>query len=290
MKRALLLTLAALAFLPALSTAHDGGGDVTRGHGQIADLTLGTPLPMPVTPPENVSYVTGDNGFTGGHVVTQGDRLYLGSYGRGLHIYDISDPAAPRRIGAYTTGLRADTPPDAIDVGDRRFAVLNGTRRTHSSLPAQARTDRTEWLDVTDPAAPKVLHTFGPDQVDGESHNGDIVDSRRLYVPSGGVGGQGLRIYDISPTVTTPASECRDGDPANPVVINRWLHAQGSGHHPIRYHHEAQFLSSDPRVMLVTDEDLHNGCGGAGGVIAVRLSADLKSSRELSEWFIPFGT
>ena len=43
-----------LAFLPALSTAHDGGVDVTRGHGQIADLTLGTPLPMPVTPPENV--------------------------------------------------------------------------------------------------------------------------------------------------------------------------------------------------------------------------------------------
>ena len=70
-----MLTLAVLAFLPALSTAHDGGVDVMRGHGQIADLTLGTPLPMPVTPPENVSYVTGDNGFTGGHVVTQGDRL-----------------------------------------------------------------------------------------------------------------------------------------------------------------------------------------------------------------------
>jgi hypothetical protein len=372
MKRVLLLTLAAVAFLPAMSTAHDGGGmDVIDGHAQIADLTIGTPLPIPVTPPENVSYVTGDNGFTGGHVVTQGDRLYLGSYGRGLHIYDISDPAAPRRIGAYTPGLRADAPPDAIDVGDRRFAVLNGTRRTHSSLPSEARTDRTEWLDVTDPAAPKVLHTFGPDQVDGESHNGDIVDSRRLYVPSGGVGGQGLRIYDISPTVTTPASECRDGDPANPckpqilfrgnpgelwaqsphrgtkpvgapfththdveiypgyrvrgmgrrdimllaeggnylgsgdtgsmfviditdpanpVVLQRWLHEKGPGHHPIRYHHEVQFLDGNPRVALVTDEDMHNGCGSAGGVVALRLSADLKSAQELSEWFIPAGT
>jgi hypothetical protein len=78
--------------------------------------------------------------------------------------------------------------------------------------------------------------------------------------------------------------------PRQPRVLQRWLHAQGSGHHPIRYHHEVQFLQSDPRVALVTDEDLHNGCGGAGGVIAVRLSDDLKSSRELSEWFIPFGT
>jgi hypothetical protein len=216
-----------------------------------------------------------------------------------------------------------------------------------------------------------VLHTFGPDQVDGESHNGDIVDSRRLYVPSGGVGGQGLRIYDIAPTVSTPASRCRDGDPTNPcrprilfrgdpgqlwaasphrgakpigapfththdvqiypgypvkgmgrrdvmllaeggnytgsgdtgsmfviditnprvpVVLQRWLHQQGPGHHPIRYHHEAQFLKSSPRVVLVTDEDLHNGCGGAGGVVAVRLSPDLKSAQELSEWFIPAGT
>src|ERR671915_2650929 len=203
MKRVLLLTLGVLAVLPAMSTAHDGGGiDVMDGHAQIADLTIGTPLPMPVTPPENVSYVTGDNGFTGGHVVTQGDRLSLGSYGRGPHIYDTRDPAAPQRIGAYPPGLRVDTPPDAIDVGDRRFAVLNGTRRTHSSLPAQARTDRTEWLDGTDPTAPKVLHTFGPDQVDGEAHNGDIVDSRRLYVPSGGGGGPGPRVYDISPTGT----------------------------------------------------------------------------------------
>jgi hypothetical protein len=42
--------------------------------------------------------------------------------------------------------------------------------------------------------------------------------------------------------------------------------------------------------MLVTDEDLHNGCGSAGGITAVRLSPSLTSATELSEWFIPFGT
>src|SRR5918998_2047151 len=90
MKRVLLLTLGVLAVLPTMSTAHDGGGiGVMDGPAQIADLAIGTPLTMPVTPPENVSYVTGDNGFTGGEGGKQGDRLYLGSYGRGLHLYDI---------------------------------------------------------------------------------------------------------------------------------------------------------------------------------------------------------
>jgi CARDB len=73
-------------------------------------------------------------------------------------------------------------------------------------------------------------------------------------------------------------------------VLLRWLHEKGVDHHPIRYHHEVQFLASDPSVMLVTDEDMHNGCGGAGGITAVRLSPSLTSATELSEWFIPFGT
>jgi hypothetical protein len=320
-------------------------------------------LTSPLSLAENASYVGGDNGFTGGHVVVEGDRLYLGSFGRGLHIYDISDPATPIRIGQYVPGgVRADAPPDAAVFDGRHIAVLNGTRRTstHSAAPGDARTDRTEFLDVTDAANPRLLWTFGPDQVDGESHNGDIVDARRTYFPSGGVGDQGLRIYDLQPLLgEQPAaprnlfrgdpvklweaspyrgdkpvgaafththditiypdhpvegSGTRDvallaeggnytgngdtgsvfvidvTDPANPVVLNRWLHEKGTGHHPIRYHHEAQLLDGDPSVMLVTDEDMHNGCGSAGGVVAVRLTPDLRGASELSEWFVPLGT
>ena len=325
---------AALAFAPA-AFAHP-----LPEHGQLTFATM-DPLAAPLGIGENVSYVGGDNGFTGGHVVVEGDRLYLGSYGRGMHIYDVSDPATPRRIGQYVPGgVRADAPPDAAVFGKRHIAVLNGTRRTstHSSVPGDARTDRTEFLDVTDPANPRVLWTFGPDQVDGESHNGDIVDSRRTYFPSGGVGEQGLRIYDLQPLLgkrpAAPrnlfrgdpgklweASPHREGKPVGapfththditvypdhqvdglgardiallaeggnytgngdtgsvfvidvtnptaPVVLNRWLHEQGAGHHPIRYHHEAQLLDGDPSVMLVTDEGMHNGCGSAGGAVA----------------------
>jgi hypothetical protein len=320
-------------------------------------------LTTPLTIAEDVSYTAGDNGFTGGHVVVEGDRLYLGSFGRGLHIYDISEPGNPTRIGQYVPGgVRADAPPDAAVFDGRHIAVLNGTRRTstHSAAPGEARTDRTEFLDVTDAANPRLLWTFGPDQVDGESHNGDIVDSRRTYFPSGGVGDQGLRIYDLQPLLGEQPAAPRNlfrgdpvkmweaspyrgdkpvgaafththditiypdhpvegagtrdiallaeggnytgngdtgsvfvidvTDPTAPVVLNRWLHEKGTGHHPIRYHHEAQLLDGDPSVMLVTDEDMHNGCGSAGGVVAVRLTPDLRGASELSEWFVPLGT
>ena len=351
---ALALAAAALVALGGQAYAHDAG------HQQVEATVFNSPLSAPLALAENAEYVGGDNGFPGGHIVFQGNRLYLGSYGRGLYIYDISNPAEPRRIGEYVPGgLRADAPPDAAVFGKRHIAVLNGTRRTHSALPPDARTDRTEFLDVTNPAAPRLLWTFGPDQVDGESHNGDIVDSRRLYFPSGGVGAQGLRIYDLQPLIKSNAaprnifrgdpvalwekSPYRGGkpvgaafththdvtvytdqyvagrgtrdiallaeggnytgsgntgsvfvidvtDPRKPVVLLRWLHEQGADHHPIRYHHEAQLLDGDPSVMLVTDEDMHNGCGSAGGVTAVRLAPDLQSASELSEWFIPAGT
>jgi hypothetical protein len=350
---ALVLTVVGLVQSGTVA-AHEGE------HAFVPIAALGSLPPTALAPRENVDYVSGDNGFTGGHVAAQGNRLYLGSYGRGLRIYDISVAAAPRLIGEYAPGARADAPPDAAVFDGRHIAVLNGTRRTHSSLPPQGRTDRTEFLDVTNPANPRVLWTFGPDQVDGESHNGDIVDARRIYLPSGGVGAQGLRIYDLNPLLGSPpggpvnlfrgnptalweSSPHRQGkpvgaafththdievylnyqveglgrrdiallaeggnyagngntgslfviditNPRSPVVLQRWLHESGDGHHPIRYHHEAQFLASDPRVVLVTDEDLHNGCGSAGGITAVRLSADLRSATELSEWFIPFGT
>jgi hypothetical protein len=336
------------------------GGAHEGSHAIVPIVAFGELPPTALAPRENVEYVGGDNGFTGGHVAVESGRLYLGSYGNGMRVYDVSSPADPVLLGKWTPGLRADAPPDAAVIGGRHIAVLNGTRRTHGALPPDARTDRTEFLDMTDPASPKLLWTFGPDQVDGESHNGDIVDARRLWLPSGGVGAQGLRIYDLSPLVGTPAgapanvfrgnptalweaSPFRNGkpvgapfththdievyidypveglgrrdvallaeggnytgngdtgsvfvidvtDPRNPVVLLRWLHEQGADHHPIRYHHEAQLLASDPSVMLVTDEDLHSGCGAAGGITAVRLSPSLTSATELSEWFVPFGT
>lgn len=337
----------------------------TLGHDGLEHATHnspGNPIPAELITP-GLEHVA-NSPFTGGHVARQGNRLYVGAYGMGFRIFDISKPGAPVEIGEYLPGGRADTPPDAAVYNGRHIAVLNGTRRTSGSLPDQGRTDRTEFLDVTDPANPRVLWTFGPDQLDGESHNGDIVDKRMTYFASGGVGVNGLRIYNLKPLLRLapsapwnifrgdPAalweqSPYRDGrpvgpafshthdievyvdypvyrggkwvkrdiallaeggnytsttgdtgsifvidvtNPARPVVLNRWLHARGDGHHPIRYHHEIQFIDGLTRVALVTDEDMHNGCGNAGGAVALRFSRDLTSATELSEWFIPAGT
>jgi hypothetical protein len=385
----LFATLVAVAFAPSAASAQDSS------HATKAELSTLVPSSIAALPgiTENVTYMGGSNDFTGGHSVIEGDRLYVGAYGIGMRIFDLSqNPADPPEIGRITgDGARADVPPDAVDVAGRNFAVQNGTSRVGGTN--QTTTTRTEWYDTTDPANPVLLSTF-LGAADGESHNGDISDKRGIWIPSGGSNFNGLRIYDITPTVTTPASECtpvddtsddagrggnpnpcapdklygsvpatasdpvgqgnptllweqspyRDGrpvgapfththdveiytdypvkglgkrdilllaeggnytstsgdtgsifviditDPANPVALYRWLHERGPGHHPIRYHHEIQFVDGEPGVALVTDEDLHNGCGGAGGVVALQFAPDLQSATELSEWYIPLGT
>ena len=361
-ERPLIRRIAAAALLAGLLGASIATPVAAHDDGHANHNAAGNPLSTELVSP-GLEHLA-NSPFTGGHVARQGSRLYVGSYGFGMRIFDISNPGAPVQIGSYLPGGRADAPPDAAVFDGRHIAVLNGTRRTSSSLPGQARTDRTEFLDVTDAANPRVLWTFGPDQQDGESHNGDIVDKRKLYLPSGGVGVQGLRIYDLRPLLRiTPSapwnlyrgdpvalwerSPYRNGrpignafththdievyvnypvlrkgvwvkrdiallaeggnytdangntgsifvidvtNPGSPVVLNRWLHAAGPGHHPIRYHHEIQFIDGLTRVALVTDEDMHNGCGNSGGAVALKFSADLTTATELSEWFIPAGT
>lgn len=363
---------AALVLAPEPMTAgHDPLHEAEHDLAHAVHKAPGNPIVYPLA--DDVRHVGGDNASTGGHVAVEGDRLYVGAYGLGFRMFDISEPARPTLIGQYLPGKRADAVPDAAVFDGRHIAALNGTNRLSVSTSdgTNPNTNKTEFLDVTDPANPVLLWEFnGPTH--GEAHNGDIVDARRLWIPSGGSGTNGLRIYDLSPLLESPAAaptsllasgalngrnpvdlwaasphrgdqpigapfththdisvyvdhpvEQPDGsvaprdilllaeggsylndagntgslfviditDPRNPVALNRWLHATGDDHHPIRYHHEAQFLAGDPSVVLVTDEDMHNGCGNAGGITAVRFAPSLTGeAEELSEWFVPAGT
>ena len=334
---------------------------------------------------ENVVRVGGVNDSSGGHVVFEGNRLYMGTYGTGFRIFDISNPTQPEVIGEFQPGTpRADAVPDAIRYDGKEFVIFGGTSRVSGAIPPLT-TIRTEFFDATDPSNPVEIHEYVGNP-DGEAHNGDIFEEELLWLPSGLGGDNGLRIYDIqplldNPTDPTPANDpvrlwppdsCRNDanvlcdpttlweqspyrqgrpvgpspyththditiypnypvqqangtfqdrdiillaeggnytnnagntgsvfviditNPSSPVVLYRFLHQTGNNHHPIRYHHEAQFIDAQPNVMLVTDEDLHNQCGsatnGAGGVVAVRLDPSLTSGTELSEWYIPRGT
>lgn len=172
-----------------------------------------TPLSTPVSTQENVRHLTTVPGNTGGHVVVEGDRLYMGNYGTGLSAYDISNPRDPVKIGQYMPGpsnddgndpgIRTDAPPDAAVWDGRHIVSLGGTNRVANRI-------QTEFLDFTDPANPELLWRF-TEAPDRESHNGDIADARKLWLPSGGSGDSGLRIYDMSPLLEDP--------PAAPVRV-----------------------------------------------------------------------
>jgi hypothetical protein len=162
---------------------------------------------QPALQQENVAFVKNVPGSTGGHAVIEGDRLYVGAYGLGMRLFDNKDPRNPVPIGQFypgpqpgapdnDLGVRADAVPDAAVFDGRHIVTLNGTGRT-------AGTQQTEFIDWTNPAAPKVLFRF-TNAADGEAHNGDIVDSERTWVPSGS---NDFRIYDLQPLLgTTPAA------------------------------------------------------------------------------------
>lgn len=185
--------------------------------------SLGTAVATPAATFENVRLVTNVPGNTGGHVVVEGNRLYMGNYGTGLSAYDITNPKAPVKIGQYLPGpstaggtdqgVRADAPPDAAVWNGKHVVSLGGTTRFANRV-------QTEFIDFTNPASPQLLWRFAGGS-EAESHNGDIVDARKLWLPSGGSGGNGLRIYDMNPLLQTPAAAPTKVFAGNPHTL--WL-------------------------------------------------------------------
>ncbi len=194
------------------------------GSGTLTALLLSMlpATPVSATPlviQDNVRFVKNVPGSTGGHVAAEGDRLYVGAYGLGLTVFDIKDPESPVKIGEYKPGVldgsvRADAVPDAAVINGRHIVTLNGTNRAQGS-------QQTEFLDMTDPAAPVLLHRFSGGQ--GEAHNGDVVDSRKLWLPSGSGGNDSLRIYDMSPLLNaTPSAPVRLNSSVNGNLTTLW--------------------------------------------------------------------
>lgn len=183
-------------------------------------------LSTPLATQENVRHLTTVPGTTGGHVVVEGNRLYMGNYGTGLSAYDISNPREPQMIGQYLPGpsnddgqdpgLRGDAPPDAAVWDGRHIVSLGGTNRIANRV-------QTEFIDFTDPANPVLLHRM-LGSADRESHNGDIADAAKLWIPSGGSSGQGLRIYDMSPLLNDPPGAPVNLFRGNPHTL--WLESR----------------------------------------------------------------
>ena len=92
--------------------------------GLLSGLTPASAVSTPVATQENVRHLATVPGNTGGHVVAEGNRLYMGNYGTGLSAYDISDPRNPVKIGQY---LPVSTPSVADGPG-RYWPILTGFR------------------------------------------------------------------------------------------------------------------------------------------------------------------
>jgi hypothetical protein len=148
-----------------------------------------------------------------------------------MRLLDISNPTAPVEVGRFVpgpqpgqpdsdVGARADAVPDAAVLDGRHIVTLNGTGRT-------AGTQQTEFLDWTDPANPKLLFRFANSE-DGESHNGDIVDSRGWWVPSGRVD---FRIYDLRPLLEQTPKAPERLLVANPRTL--WQDSPYRGDRPV---------------------------------------------------------
>ena len=179
------------------ATAHPPEGE----HGQTASTVFTGSLSVPLAA-ENASYVSGDNGFTGGHVTVQGNRLYLGSYGRGMHIYDISEPGSPRRIGAVHAGRRAR----GRAAGRRgiRRPPHRGAERHAAHVDAQRGAGRRAHRPHGVPRRDRPREPAGALDVRPRPGGRRVAQrrhrrQRRTYFPSGGAGAQGLRIYDMRP-------------------------------------------------------------------------------------------
>ncbi len=126
-----------------------------------------TPLSTPVSTQENVRHLTTVPGNTGGHVVVEGNRLYMGNFGTGLSAYDITDPRNPIERGHHS--LPRVPVPDSVDEAER----FRCTTHKYSILPTK---DRDRYLaavpyymggiavvDFSDPSKPRESGFYLPD-------------------------------------------------------------------------------------------------------------------------------
>lgn len=133
---------------------------------------------------------TPDGGFGGVHdMFARGDRLYVAWLGAGFAIYDISDPAAPKKLGgAITDGEFTHTVWPTED--DNYVLATDETRRGHLTI----------W-DVREPSDIKKVADYDPNS-EAIVHNAEVVGDI-AYVS---YYTEGLKVLDIS-------------DPTNPREI-----------------------------------------------------------------------
>ncbi len=171
-------------------------------------------------------WVHGDFAYTG----TWANRN--GNFGDRIYVWDITDPASPRRVGQVV--VDAGTVNDVKVRADGQIAVI-----THENSAPNG----ISILDLSDPSAPSVISRF-TDEMAAGVHN-VWVEGDFVYVAVDG-NAAGLRVVDIS-------------NPASPRIVGR--HFMGTSFlHDVYVRDGLAFLSqwNDGLVIL----DVGNGIAG----------------------------
>lgn len=279
---------------PGLQNALDHLNQRARAYGLANHAPPGDPSGAPVS---EGFRVVGHNALGGrdasGDVWVHGDFAYVGTWaspcsGRGVKIIDVSDPTAPRVIGAAAARrgtsaedmvVRAVETPwftgDLMVVGIQRCGRQGGPTATYGA----------EFWDVTDPYHPSRLARFGIANGDGGAHEVDLIQrGDKVYaalalpfaewfdpVPVGDVA-----IVDVT-------------DPRHPVLASEWGVADDSPPQPGPFYGIGSFGAAFGHSVRFSDDgNLLYASYWDRGAITLDIS-DVTAPVELTATVYPAG-
>ena len=139
----------------------------------------------------NLPIDPGTQGVAASDLELHGDHAFVGSYGEGVVIVDISDPSRPRRVGRF------DCPGGQNDVQlspDGHYLALAIETTSNTCHPGD---EGTSIIDVSDPTKPMEVAWIGEDELPDGSHN-NTLDWPYLYVDQYINTYSELEIFDLS--------------------------------------------------------------------------------------------
>ena len=221
MTRPVLATLVAALCLTFAAPA--SAFDMKRSSRLTVD-TLGAPQPQPLTGEgENLELVAnvpidpGSQGVAASDLELHGNYAFVGSYGEGVVIVDISDPRSPKRVGKFSC------PGGQNDVQlspDGRYLALAVETTSNKCHPND---EGTAIIDVSDRTAPVEVAWIGQDKLVDGSHN-NTLDWPYLYVDQYTNTYSKLEIFDLR-------------DPTKPKKIGGIDYGGQDSHHDLIVDH-----------------------------------------------------
>ena len=190
--------LAAVAAVLSMAVAAPASAFESKRADRLSVDKLGAVDPQPLTGEgENLELIAnvpidpGSQGIAASDLELHGNYAFIGSYGEGVVIVDISDPRNPRRVGKFSC------PGGQNDIQlspDGRYLALAVETTANKCHPND---EGTAILDVSDRANPREVAWIGQDKLVDGSHN-NTLDWPHLYVNQYTNTYSKLEIFDLS--------------------------------------------------------------------------------------------